>query len=79
MTDWDFPRGPGVKTPPSSAGGEGSVPDWGAKIPHAFRPKSQNKNRSHFVTNAIKTLKMVHIKKKKSLKNERLFSPNILL
>ena len=78
MTDWDLPGGPGVKTPLPSAGGEGSVPGWGAKIPHVFWPKSQNKNRSNFVTNSITTLKMVHIKTKKNLKKNE-FSPNILL
>ena len=28
-----------VKTSPSNAGGEGSIPGRGAKIPHASRPK----------------------------------------
>ena len=31
-----------VKTSPSSAGGVGLIPRWGAKIPHALQPKSQN-------------------------------------
>ena len=35
----DFPGGPVVKTSPSNAGGVGSIPDWGAKIPHASGPK----------------------------------------
>ena len=38
----DFPGGPVVKTSPSNAGGEGSIPGWGAKIPHASWPKIQN-------------------------------------
>ena len=38
----DFPRGPVVKTLPSSARGEGSIPGWGAKIPRASRPENQN-------------------------------------
>ena len=39
----DFPGGPVVKTSPSTAGGAGLIPDWGAKIPHASRrPKTQN-------------------------------------
>ena len=45
----------------------GSIPGRGAKIPHASRPKNQNikkKKRSNIVTDSIKTLKMVHIKKK---------------
>ena len=31
----DFPGGPGVKNPPSSAGDMGWIPGWGTKIPHA--------------------------------------------
>ena len=30
----DFPRGPVVKTRPSNAGGVGSIPGQGTKIPH---------------------------------------------
>ena len=32
---WDFPGGPGVENPPSSAGDMGSIPGGGTKIPHA--------------------------------------------
>ena len=39
---WDFPGGPVVKTLPSNAGGEGSIPGGRAKIPHALQPKNQN-------------------------------------
>ena len=28
-----------VKTSPSNAGVAGSIPSWGAKIPHALQPK----------------------------------------
>ena len=38
----DFPGGPVVKTSPSNAGGEGSIPGRGAKIPHDSQPKNQN-------------------------------------
>ena len=31
-----------VKTSPSNAGDESSIPDWGAKIPYSSRPKNQN-------------------------------------
>ena len=31
----DFPGGPVVNNPPSNAGDAGSIPGWGAKIPHA--------------------------------------------
>ena len=39
---WDFPGGPAVRTSPSNAGGAGSIPGWGAKIPHALWPKNQS-------------------------------------
>ena len=35
----DFHGGPMVKTSPSNAGGVGSIPGQGAKIPHASGPK----------------------------------------
>ena len=38
----DFPGGPVVKTLPSNAGGVGSIPGLGTKIPHASQPKNQN-------------------------------------
>ena len=41
----DFPGGPVVKTSPSKAGGAGSIPDRGAKIPHASWPKKKNKKQ----------------------------------
>ena len=46
-----------VKTSPSNAGGVGSIPGGGAKIPHASQPKNQSikKTRSNIVTNSIKT------------------------
>ena len=31
----DFPGGPVVKTSPSKAEAAGSIPGWGAEIPHA--------------------------------------------
>ena len=37
-----------VKTPPSNAGGEGSIPGWGAKIPHASQPKNQNRKQRQY-------------------------------
>ena len=35
----DFPGSPEVKSSPPNAGGAGSIPGWGAKIPHASWPK----------------------------------------
>ena len=37
-----YPGGPVVKILPSNAGGTGSIPGWGSKIPHAWQPKRQN-------------------------------------
>ena len=36
----EFPGGPVVKTSPSSAGGVGLIPGWGAKIPPVLQPKN---------------------------------------
>ena len=61
-----------VKISPSKAGGVDLIPDQGAKMLHALRPKNQN--RSNIVTNSIKTLKMVNnnnILKKKIFGEER--------
>ena len=35
VLSWDFPDGPVVKNPPSSAGDAGSIPGRETKIPHA--------------------------------------------
>ena len=68
----DFPSSPVVKISLSNAGGAGSFPCGEAKIPHASKAKNQNiNNKSNIVTNSIKTLKMVLIKKKKSYKSHQ--------
>ena len=36
---WDFPDGPAVKSSHSSVGRVGSIPGWGARIPHPSWPK----------------------------------------
>ena len=38
----DFPGSPVVKTSLSNAGGAGTIPGQGARIPHASGPKKQN-------------------------------------
>ena len=53
-----------VKTLPSNAGDVGLIPGLRAKILHASWPKSQNIKQKQNVTNSIKTLRMVYIKKK---------------
>ena len=66
---WDFPGGPVVKTSPSKAGGVSLIPGQGAKIPDGKPKKKNNNNKpqtentNSIVTNSIRTLKMVHIKK----------------
>lgn len=44
----DFPRGPVVKTLPSTAGGVGSTPGWGTEAPHAMRYSQKLKSRIQF-------------------------------
>ena len=57
-----------AKTPPSSTGG------WVQSLPRELRPhmphsqKTETEIINDIVTSSIKTLKMVHIKKKKVLK-----------
>ena len=53
------------KTWPANAGGAGSIPGQGTKIPHALWPKDHNRKLKNIATNSIKVLKMVHQKKKK--------------
>ena len=43
--------------------GAGSIPGQEAKILHPPWPKNPKHNRSNSVTNSVKTLKMVHMKK----------------
>ena len=42
-----------VKTSPSNAGGEGSIPVWGAKIPHASWPKNRNIKQKQYCNKFI--------------------------
>ena len=63
----DFPGDPVVKTLPSKAGVAGTILDRGVKIRHALQPIIPKhffqKRRCNIVTNSIKSLKLVHIKK----------------
>ena len=52
----DFPGSPVVKTSPSNAGGAGSIPGQGAKIPHASRPKNQNIKQKQYCNKFNKRL-----------------------
>ena len=52
----DLPGGPLVKTLPFSVGGMGSIPGWGAKIPHDVWPKKKKKkkkNPKHKTSNVV--------------------------
>ena len=66
----DFPGSQVVKTLPSKAGGEGSTPgrELRSYMPQGQKTKTQN--RSNLVTDSVKTLKMVHIKKHLLIKGE---------
>ena len=52
-----------VKTSPSNVGVAGSISGQRTKIPDALMPKKKNDT----ATNSIKTLKMIHIKKKEKM------------
>ena len=64
----DFPGNPVVRTSPFNAEDVGSIPGWGAKIPHTSQPKTRLKKQ--YCNKFNKNLKwsMVHIKKKKKKK-----------
>ena len=54
-----------VNTSPSNAGGVGSIPGQKADSTCLAAKKTKTENRSNVVTNSIRALKMVHIKKKR--------------
>ena len=64
--NWDFPSGPVVDILPPSARGVGSIPGWGAKIPHALWPKNQNIKLKQYCNKFNKDFQNGHIRKKKS-------------
>ena len=47
----------------SRAGGAGLIPGQGDRVPRALQPKNQSKEQEQYLTNSVRTLKMVHIKK----------------
>ena len=54
-----------VKTSPSNVGDVGLIPGQEAEISHASSQNNQNvETVKNIVTNSLKSLKMVHIKKK---------------
>ena len=68
----DFPGDPVGKTLLHNAGGAGSIPDWGARIPTCpLGQKNKTENRSNIVTNSIKTKKKKKSPYQKSLKKQQ--------
>ena len=58
MPSTDFPGVLVVKTSPSNARGEGSIPGWGAKIPQALwtkKKKKKTRTESNIKANSIRT------------------------
>ena len=49
----DFPGGPGINTLPFNAGGAGSIPSQGAKIPLASWPKKTPKHKTGIILSQI--------------------------
>ena len=71
----DFPGGPVVKTSLSNAGGAGSIPGQGAKIPHASGPKKpKNIKQKQYCNKFNKDFKNGPHQKKKSLKKKKTLS-----
>ena len=54
---WDFPGSPVVKSLPSNAGGAGSIPGQGPKIPLALQPKKQNMKQKKYCNKFNKDFK----------------------
>ena len=57
MGSRDLPGGPVVRTSRADAGGVGSTPGQGAKIPHASWPKNQNRKQKQYCNKFNKDFK----------------------
>ena len=57
-----------VKTSPSNEKDVGSIPDWAAKIPHALKPKNQNRKQKQYCNKFNEDRKNGPHQKKKVLK-----------
>ena len=60
-----------VKTSPSNAGGVGSIPGWGAEIPHAAQPKNKNIKQKQYCNKFNKDFKNGPHQKKKIFKKKQ--------
>ena len=54
---------PIIETLPSSEGGAGSIPGWGAKIPHPLWPKNQNIKQKQYYNKFNQDFENGHINK----------------
>ena len=71
----DFPGSPVVKTSPSNAGGAGSIPGWGAKIP-CLVANSQNRSNKLNCNKFNKDLKNgAHQKQNRNEKQNKAANP----
>ena len=68
---WDSLGGPVVGTSPSNAGDAGLLPDWGARIPHASWPKTQNIKQKQYCNKFNKDFKKLSTSKKKLKKTQK--------
>ena len=66
-----LPGGPVVRTLPSNAGGAGSIPGQGAKIPRASGPKTQNIKQRQYCNKFNKDFKNGPYQKKKIFKKKK--------
>ena len=71
----DFPSGPLLKAPPSTAGDTGSIPGQGGKILHASGPKNEQVKQKQYCNRFSKDLKrkppcqhLSTLKKKESMR-----------
>ena len=62
---WDLSSGPVVNSP-SNAGSLSSIPDWGAKTPHASGPKDQTVKQKQYCNKFNKDFKNCPCQKKKN-------------
>ena len=74
---WDLSSGPVVNSP-SNAGSLSSIPDWGAKTPHASGLKDQMIKQKQYCNKFNKDFKNCPCQKKKKISAESLISELIL-
>ena len=61
-----------VKTSSSNAGGAGSIPGWGAKIPHTSWPKTQNIKKKQYGNKFNEDLKKDGPHQKKNFRKKKI-------